>query len=75
MNSIMMRHLFDLQPESKRLFHFVKLILPCINTYVDGYLLKVLIIIFLQRERFLPSVEMAQANLVPEFIDGIILLF
>jgi hypothetical protein len=79
MNTMMMRHLFHLQPEAKRLFFFMKMILPQIYHKLDGYLLKLLIIIFLQREKLLPSVEMVQANLPPnfsqEFIDGNFKLF
>lgn len=67
---MIMRHLFELQPEAKRLFFFIKMILPHIHHLLDGYLLKVLIIVFLQREKFLPSVEMVQEDLPPEFIDG-----
>lgn len=72
----MICHLFELQEEAMKLFFFLKTFLPLCDDLegnekvFSGYLLKLLVIFFLQSQKLLPSVETVQLNTPKEFIDG-----
>ncbi|XP_070499663.1 terminal uridylyltransferase Tailor-like [Chironomus tepperi] len=68
-NSLMMAHLFNLQPEAKKFYQFMKIFLKRYRDF-DGYLLKLLIIFFLQHEKLFPSGIKIQENLPITYING-----
>ena len=76
LNSLMLCHLFEIQPEAIKLFHFLKSLLPLCeelksaDKVFSGYLLQLLVIFYLQSEKLLPSAKTIQENTTKEFIDG-----
>ncbi|KAL7044540.1 hypothetical protein ACKWTF_001949 [Chironomus riparius] len=69
-NSLMMAHIFNLQPEAKKFYQFMKIFLKRYKKYFEGYLLKLLVIFFLQNEKAFPSIKMIQENLSITLING-----
>jgi hypothetical protein len=69
-NSLMLGYLFDLQPEARKLYHFMKAFLPRYDLKFEGYFLKLLVIFYLQKEMFLPSIERVQDKLAENKING-----
>lgn len=76
-NSLMIRHLFEIQPEAIKLFHFMKIFLPRYKDTIEyiedrfgGYLMKLMIIFYLQSQNLLPSIKVLQANTSKELING-----
>lgn len=69
-NSKMMRYLFELQLQSIRLYMFLKKFLPRYNHKLDGYLLKLLVIFYLQNEKLLPSIEAVQRDVPQQILNG-----
>ena len=73
----MIYHLFEIQPEAIKFFNFMKIFLrryddtlPNIEKLFGGYLLKLLVIFYLQSENLLPSVETVQRKTAKKIIDG-----
>ena len=69
-NSLMMAHIFNLQPEAKKFYQFMKIFFKRYRKYFEGYLLKLIVIFFLQNERAFPSIKMIQENLPITYING-----
>lgn len=69
-NSLLIRHLFELQPEAINLYNFLNIFLPRYDLDLSGYLLKMFVVFFLQNEKLLPSIEDVQNNLKIKKIGG-----
>lgn len=69
-NSTVIAYLFDLQPEAKKFYHFMKIFLQRYERYFEGYLLKLLVIFYLQNENIFPSIKMIQENTPVRYISG-----
>lgn len=74
-NSMLIQHLFDVQPEAARFFLFMKIFMPRYNKNFDGYMLKLLVIFYLQSKNIFPSVQTIQKGLKKEIIDGNLIKF
>lgn len=67
-----MAHLFEIQPEAVKLFHFVSLWLKVQGfDHFEGYLKTLLIIFYLQTKGCLPSGEDVHRNVPKMIISGI----
>ena len=66
----MMAYLFDLQPESKYFYQFMKIFLARYRKPFEGYLLKLLVIFFLQNEKIFPSIAKIQEKRRVSYING-----
>lgn len=69
----LLRHFFSIQPEAKKLFHFVRIWLETSGIKLKGYQVTLLVIFYLQNINFMPSVERVQRNIPHEEICGKIL--
>lgn len=76
-NSLLIRHLFDIQPEAKKLYFFLKIFKSRyhkdavnLDEALGSYLLKLLVIFYLQSKKFLPPIEVIQRNVEKEIING-----
>lgn len=68
--SDMIEHLFEIQPEAKYFFHFVREWFSQQGLNFKTYTLAMLVIFFFQSENLMPSVERVQRNVEPVYIDG-----
>jgi hypothetical protein len=66
----LVEHLFDIQPEAKWFFHFIRLWLECNGLKIKTYTLTMLVIFFLQTQNLMPSTKRVQRNLEEEYING-----
>jgi hypothetical protein len=65
-----MGHLFELQPEAIKFYHFMRVFLPRYDVKFDGYMLKLLVIFYFQNENLLPSITKVQEGTVKQQISG-----
>lgn len=70
-NSQLLAHLFEIQPEAVKLFHFVKTWLKVHNfSPFKGYTLTLLVVFYLQSEGLMPPIETVNRFAEKESIDG-----
>lgn len=75
--SLILRHLFEIQPEAIKFFHFMKTFLPRYNKTIEyiedrfgGYLMELMIIFYFQSQNLMPSIKVLQENTAKEIING-----
>lgn len=69
-NSELLGHLFEIQPEAIAFYHFIKRWLRLFNIRFKGFTLTLLVLFFLQRMNYMPSIRRVQRNVPEEKIDG-----
>lgn len=65
-----MAYMFDLQPEARKFYQFMKIFLKRYKVQFEGYLLKLLVIFFLQNQNLIPSSQKIQENKQVRYING-----
>jgi hypothetical protein len=63
-------HLFGLQREAVKLYHFINLWLKINKIHFKDFTLTLLIVFYLQLQNFLPSAQWAQRDVKQDFIEG-----
>lgn len=71
----LLRHLFNIQPEAKKLFHFIRIWLGTSGIKLKGYQITLMVVFYLQSLNFMPSVTRVQRNIPLEEICGKIVTF
>lgn len=71
----MIEHLFNIQPEAKYFFHFIREWFSQQGLNFKTYTLAMLVIYYLQTEKLMPSVERVQRNIEGTGIDGVAVQF
>ena len=66
--SFFIKYLLELQPEARKLVYFAKIWFKHENIKMNGYLITVLVIFFLQQKKLLPSVQAIQKNCFPYWV-------
>lgn len=61
--SLLLKHLFDIQPQAKALFHFIRIWLEEEGINLKGYQITLLVVFYLQQRNLMPSVQTVQRNL------------
>lgn len=70
-NSNLLAHLFDIQPEAVKLFHFVREWMKSQGfDCLKGYTVTLLVLFFLQQKNLMPSVEQVQQDIEVILIAG-----
>lgn len=69
-NSFFVKHLLDLQPEARKLIHYMKIWLKHHNIQMSGYLITILVIFFLQQKHFLPAAQIMQRDCFPHWVGS-----
>ncbi|KAG5677939.1 hypothetical protein PVAND_007653 [Polypedilum vanderplanki] len=69
-NSQFINHLFNIQPEARKLFHFVRMWIKSYKFNLKSYTLTLLVIFFLQNKNLMPTGERVQRYVEEEYIDG-----
>ena len=69
-NTLFIKHLFEIKAEAKKLFYHIRIWFKENNLELKSYLLKVLVIFYLQTQGFMPSVKKIQDRLPPRNIGG-----
>lgn len=75
MNSELLKHMFDIQPQARSLYHFVRMWLKNYNLELRSYQLTLLVVFYLQRKNLMPSVEKIQQGLEKKLVNGKTLKF
>jgi hypothetical protein len=69
-NSKIMNHLFELQPEAFKLYHFVRIWIHIDVFNFKRYVVALMVIFYLQTKNLMPSVVELQKDVPEKFIDG-----
>jgi len=69
-NTNLVHHMFSLQPEAFRLYHFVRIWIHIDEFSFKRYMVAQLVIFFLQQKNLLPSVVKMQEDVPETFIKG-----
>lgn len=67
-NSLLLGHLFELQPECVALFHYLKKWLNVFDVHFKGFTLTLMLIFYMQNNHLLPSIWEVQQGVYPEII-------
>jgi hypothetical protein len=68
--SRIMRHLFDVQDEAIGLFHFIRIWLFYNDIKMKRFVQAMLVIFFLQRKKYMPTVKRILKNVTVKRVDG-----
>lgn len=63
-------HMFCLQPEAFKLYHFVRIWIHIDEFSFKRYMVALLVIFFLQNKKLMPSVVQMQEDVPEKFIEG-----
>lgn len=69
-NSKLIHHMFNLQPEAFKLYHFVRIWIHIDEFSFKRYMVALLVIFYLQNNNLMPSVVQMQKDAKEKFIDG-----
>lgn len=69
-NTKLMYHLFNLQPEAHKLYHFARIWIHIDEFSFKRYVVALLVVFFLQTRNLMPSVLKLQEDEPETFIDG-----
>lgn len=69
-NTLLLRHLFDIQPEAAKFCLLIKKWLKLKKVSIKNYNVVLLCIFYLQQQNYLPSIEDVQSGLEEDYIDG-----
>jgi hypothetical protein len=73
-NSLLFQHLFNIQPQAARLYHFVRILLKDNNVTIKNYLVTLMVIFYLQQKNLMPSIARVQQNVLQKTIEGTVQL-
>lgn len=69
-NTKLIKHLFDIQPGAKYVYHFIKTCIKRVEFYLDEYVITMLLLFILQSNKFMPSVKEVQAGVPKKIVSG-----
>lgn len=69
-NTKLIHHMFSLQPEAYKLYHFVRIWIHIDEFSFKRYLVGLLVIFYLQNKKLMPSVVQMQEDVKEKFIGG-----